>query len=260
MTESGTYLYAIAGSDAPVVPAVAGVGDQEVRRLDSPQGLTAYVSTVPLADFGEAALRRNLEDLQWLEETARAHHTVVETISRAAAVAPVRLVTVYDGDQAVEAMLDERAGEFSRILAGVAGCSEWAVKIYQNPEAEPAEAVAASNAGASPGVAYLKRRQAGLRAREEAMRRTAELAEGVNAELSELAVARRLHRPQDPQLSGERRPMVLNAAYLVHDGDADAFREIAVAPRDEAIEVQTSGPWAPYSFAVLDEGRSIADG
>ena len=39
--------------------------------------------------------RAALEDLDWLEETARAHHHVVDAVARTRPTAPVRLVTVY---------------------------------------------------------------------------------------------------------------------------------------------------------------------
>src|SRR5918999_1254159 len=130
MAESATYLYAITrDTGGGTTPELTGVAGTDVRVVTQ-AGLRAYVSTVPLEQFDEDALRRNLEDLAWLEVTARAHHEVVEAVARTAPTAPVRLVTVYRGDDHVRHMLGERAGEFEGVLDGIAGRAEWGVKLY----------------------------------------------------------------------------------------------------------------------------------
>ena len=49
---------------------------------DDVPDLTAAVGTVGLDEFGEEGLRRNLEDLDWLAATARAHDAVISAIAR----------------------------------------------------------------------------------------------------------------------------------------------------------------------------------
>ena len=50
MTEHGTYLYAVC-RDTPDAPDVTGVAGAPVRAIEH-DGLTAYVSTVDLDEFG----------------------------------------------------------------------------------------------------------------------------------------------------------------------------------------------------------------
>src|SRR5258707_13136802 len=69
----GIWVYALAKRGEPTLPGLAGVAGAPVRLVDA-DGLTAVVSDVTLEDFGEGALRRNLEDMAWLEAVARAHH------------------------------------------------------------------------------------------------------------------------------------------------------------------------------------------
>ena len=38
--------------------------------------LAALLSPVPLAEYGDERLREHLEDISWLERTARAHEAV----------------------------------------------------------------------------------------------------------------------------------------------------------------------------------------
>src|SRR5689334_9913235 len=108
----GVWAYAVAESiQGGVLDGVAGIAGQRVHTVTA-AGLTAAVSTVDLADFGEQALRRNLEDLAWLEAAAWAHHHVIEAIARHGPVVPMRLATVYRGDESVAAMLAERRYDF----------------------------------------------------------------------------------------------------------------------------------------------------
>ena len=84
-------------------------------------------------------------------------------------------------------------------------------------------------------------------------------ADDVDAELMEIAVTGCLHRPQDPQLSGREGWMVLNAAYLVDDDRAEEFQAAvaAIGARRPDVELQLTGPWAPYSFATEPDGEDV---
>ena len=81
------------------------------------------------------------------------------------------------------------------------------------------------------------------------------MADQVHAALTADAVAACRRPPQDPTLSGDRRRMLLNAAYLVEDARRDEFlaRVSALAPEHPRLAVELTGPWPPYSFAAVDE-------
>ncbi|TDC03991.1 GvpL/GvpF family gas vesicle protein [Nonomuraea longispora] len=253
--EAGTYLYVVArDSGAPSPDGLTGVAGTPVRAV-ARAGLVAYVSTVPLSQFGEEPLQRSMEDLDWLDETARAHHHVVEAVASAVPAVPVRLVTVYSGDEQVAGLLEDRHDAFRQALERITGRQEWGVKVYADPaeQAEPAAAQDRAGAATGPGAAYLRKRQAGLRSREEAWRRASVRAEQVHERLASVAVAGRRHRAQDPQLSGRKEWMVLNGAYLVDEERHAEFVRAVDELRREGGELELTGPWAPYSFATLDE-------
>ncbi len=73
---------------------------------------------------------RHLEDLDWLESVARAHHRVIEALAARTTVLPLRLATVYLDDERVRQMLDARQEAFAERLADLAAHAEWGVKIY----------------------------------------------------------------------------------------------------------------------------------
>ncbi|MGN9842042.1 GvpL/GvpF family gas vesicle protein [Nonomuraea sp. H19] len=248
MDDVGTYLYAVAlERDSAPVEGLTGVAGGPVRAI-SHAGLAAYVSAVPLAEFGEEPLRQSLEDLDWLGETARAHHRVVEAVAAKAPTAPVRLVTVYHDEGQIRDLLEQRHDDFVEVLSHIAGRQEWGVKVYAAPTAAaPAEEPAAQD---SPGRAYLKKRQAGLRTREEAWQRAAARGERIHDVLCSVSVASRRHGAQDPQLSGREEWMLLNGAYLVDEARAQEFGQVVEGLREEGIDVELTGPWAPYSFTT----------
>ncbi|MEW9532908.1 GvpL/GvpF family gas vesicle protein [Microbispora sp. NPDC049125] len=292
MTDTGVYLYAVTPEPAgPRLEELRGVLGGPVRPI-ARGGLVAYVSDVPLDQFGEEPLRRLLEDLDWVEGVARAHHRVVEALADDGPAAPVRLVTVYSGEDQILDLLDRRHDDFAAVLARVAGRREWGVKAYvsraargEGPAATtgaaqpggpatagtgraggpvpsstggagPVTAAPGGGAAGGPGTAYLKRRKASLRSREDLWRAAVEQAERLHSALGGIAVASRRHRPQDPQLSGRSDLMVLNGAYLVEPGRDREFAAALGAFRAEGMDVQLTGPWAPYSFTSLELGTT----
>jgi Gas vesicle synthesis protein GvpL/GvpF len=255
MADSVVYLYAVtdaAPADGrPDEHALAGVDGAPVRRIVSGD-LAAVVSSVDPTRFSEEALRRSLEDLQWLERIARAHNAVVTAVARTTPVAPVRLATVYLDDENVRRLLDERAPEFTAALDRIRGRAEWGVKGF----AVRTEGDTSSQATeeSKPGTAYLMRRRAERDRAARGLQDAAEAAEAVHKAMSAVAVASRRYQPQDPRLSGRREEMVLNVAYLVDEDGAEALRRLVEREQGHSLRLELTGPWAPYSFATLEEG------
>ena len=241
--DTGVWAYAItedehlAGPDGELVDLswLTGVGEAKVRTTAS-CGLTVLVSDVSLAEYGEAALRANLEDLDWLDEVAREHHYVIDAAARLLPLLPVRLATVYSGDDAVCAALTEHDGQLRDALRRVGGRVEWGVKAYAVPAGEAAQDTAA----------------------REAKTAAASGAQAVHAELTAKAGDTRLHPTRSVQLSGVRLPMLLNAAYLLDAAGSVTFTA-AVAGQAAAhpeLQIELTGPWPPYSFAGPDDDEA----
>lgn len=254
MAETGTYVYAVSRAfDPALLSGLTGVSEAPVRTVER-AGLGALVSTVSLAEFGEEALQNNLEDLEWLETTARAHHGVVEAAAGVAATAPLRLATLYHDDARVRELLEDQYDVFADALARIEGRAEWGVKAYADPDAFASGGEAQSSEPASPGMAYLQRRRGQRRGKEEAQQAAAGRAEDIHARLDNLAAGSRRHPPQDQRLAGHEGWMILNGAYLLdEDRVGDLRAAVAELEDQEGIQVELTGPWAPYSFAGLEE-------
>jgi Gas vesicle synthesis protein GvpL/GvpF len=251
--EPGRYLYAVTrGIDVGAldgVPALSG-GSLEVLEHD---GLQAVVSSVDLDEYGEEGLRANLERLDWLEVTARAHDAVVKAVADVAPVAPMRLATIFLDDTSLHQRLAEWYHALTVVLDRVDGRHEWSVKVIAPLELAE-QAPVPSDAPVS-GADYLRQKQLAAEQRATHATRSEEEAQEVHAALTEHAVASRILPPQDARLAGYEGTMFLNAAYLVEreEGAAFAREAAACAGAHEHLEIDVRGPWPPYSFAMLDQ-------
>ncbi|MFG2138284.1 GvpL/GvpF family gas vesicle protein [Streptomyces sp. NPDC048650] len=262
MTESITYVYgAVRDADgllAEELSGLRGVAGTPVHLVRAEHGgeVVAAVSPVPAQDFQEAALKAHLEDLDWLESVARAHHGVIEALAARTTVLPLRLATVYLDDDRVRSMLDARREAFAERLAELAAHEEWGVKIYVEKPAEPGGGpVAAPEPDLSPGRSYLSRRRTQRHAREDAYRDAERAAARVEEAARAHAVDRVRHRPQQGELARGPGENIVNDAYLVPLGHAERFRtDVTRAAEGLAgVRVDVTGPWAPYSFAGPSE-------
>jgi hypothetical protein len=256
--DDGLWLYAVTGELEPArVSGLRGVADAAVGTVEA-GGLTAVFSPVSLEEFGADALARNLEDLDWLVATARAHDAVIGAVARAATAIPLRLASIYHDEDGVRALLAGRAGRFRELLDQLGGRTEWGVKAYADPPTERGAPAARSPArrdgGSVSGTAYLLRRKEQVSERERIRQRVSARTERLHAELAGLAVAACRHRPQDKKLSGNPGWMVLNGAYLVDDARSAEFVAAVDTVRANTPEfrLELTGPWPPYSFASLE--------
>lgn len=252
--DTGVWLYAVTRT-VDGWDGLAGVEASPVRPIEW-EGLVALGSTVDLAFFGEAALKRNLEDLDWLAATARAHDHVVRAATHRAVAVPLRLATVYLDDDRVRAMLEARNADFRDALRQFEGRSEWGVKGYVEPVAKQA----AAPTSASSGTDYLRRRRAQLSTQRAEADRAGQGALRVHEALASFAVAAGRHPLQDSRLTGEPASMVLNGTYLVDEARVADFRQAVtdLGERQPGIRLDLTGPWPPYSFSHTDAAKADA--
>ncbi|WP_217208273.1 GvpL/GvpF family gas vesicle protein [Streptomyces sp. AC550_RSS872] len=262
-----SYAYAVVRSSGPAAQraqaalgGLRGVADAPVVLVRS-GAVAAAVSAVPGAEFSEAALKARLEDLDWLESTARSHHLVIETLATRTTVLPLRLATVYLDDSRVERMLGERQEAFTALLDRFDDHVEWGVKVYAEIPTAPDPAApdpAAPGPSEPPGTgrAYLRRRRQHRQAREETWRAAEEAVRRTEQRARGLAVERARHRPQQGTLARLPGENVANDAYLVPRHAAEEFRDRMLHAADDlpGVRVDVTGPWAPYSFTTPLEG------
>jgi hypothetical protein len=257
----GLWAYCITRANDP--PHIGGVHDSPVERVEA-DGLAVFVSRVPLSEFGEDALRRNLNDLDWLERVARDHETVLEKALAGGTIVPLRICTIFTDEDGAAGMLTERRTALDTALDVLEGREEWGVKL--TVERAALEAAARDQApddldqqleGQSAGGAYMLRRRQERQLREAADRLAGGLAEDVHARLQDWATDAVVNPPQNPELSGHEGDMLLNAAYLVEAAKVERLHELVDELRERhsglGARIELTGPWPPYNFVPRTE-------
>jgi hypothetical protein len=202
-------------------------------------------------------LRRNLEDLDWVAQKARAHDAVISAIAQSGAVIPVRMATVYLDDGRVRNLLKNRRRDFVATLSRLSGRAEVGVKVYADPTRLVTPDEGDGGHAMPSGTSYLMRRRRELASREEAYRHAAVEADRIHTTLMRHAVDGKRKPPPDRSLSGRNELTVLNGTYLVDSDAVGFFRETvaALAMSTGRLSLETTGPWPPYSFA----GEPVAE-
>ena len=259
MTEPGLYVYGLVAEDElSRAPALTGIDGSQPVQLITHGGICALASTVDLDQFGEQALRDHLEDLAWVEQTARRHQQVLDAVLAQATPIPMRLCTLYSDERALLAMLELNQAELTAALEDLRGKFEWGVQLFAAPR--PAAEAGARPTGApavASGTDYLRSRLAARRDGEQEQADLESLCDRMHAELASIAVASRVGVPQSAELSGRDTPMLLNSFHLVESARREQFRECVQRLRDQGdgqLEVQLTGPWAPYNFVAAEIG------
>ncbi|WP_107983585.1 GvpL/GvpF family gas vesicle protein [Rhodococcus sp. OK519] len=251
--DEGVWVYAVttAGSFPGGITGIRGVAGEELNTVTE-GGFTSVVGTVALDTFGEQALRRNLEDLDWLSETARRHDAVVAAICAGGTTVPMRLATVYYDEDRVRTMLRENAAELTDALEHITGRSEWGIRSYLDRRRADGDDTAEKERKTT-GTAYLMERRARAAAQEETQSEAARLADEIFAELGNLAVAAVRQPPSASGLSPRRASEILNASYLVDNARVHEFTAAveSVDTRIDDVDTVITGPWPPYSFTAV---------
>ena len=215
------WVYAITDQLHPGrLTGLTGVGGEPVRPV-SEAGLTAVVGTVNAAAFGEQALSSLLGGLDNIERVGRAHHRVIAgTAAGGGPVLPLRLATVHPDDETVRALLAWRRDEFAGMLDRFRNTVEWGVQIY------------------------------GAAGPEDAVERAEDVADAIDAALSDFAVNSRRQPAEDPRFTERAEWLVLNSAYLLHADMAAEFAAVAhtLSGAGVGMRAEVNGPWPPYSF------------
>lgn len=224
------YLYGLVGFPPELSQEIPGLGGSPVF-LVSHRDLAAVISRSPLS--------------RWPVDEAHLtlHETVVEEVMGARPILPVRFNTFLRTEEAVVALLDQRAQAFRSALGRVEGNVEMGLRVlWESPgEAEASAAPEIKDKG--PGAGYLYRRL------NEARRRTALRATGamliqeLQSTFLSLAVESCLRRFPTERL-------LFTAAYLLKRNRVDAFRKaVAKAGKEfSCLSFLLTGPWPPYHF------------
>jgi hypothetical protein len=257
--EPGYYVYGVASAEVASLPDdLEGVDSDHPVMLITHGDLVAFASRVSLSEFGEEPLHENLNDVEWLEEKARAHERVLDHVLTRMPVVPMRLCTIYRSEGHVHELLEREGDVFADALERLEGKTEWGVKVIAEPGALDSAAERESGSGGAPqedlsaGAAYMREKSRASRRRDAADRIAESWAQDVHEQVAAHAVEALLNPIQNPEVSGHTGDMLLNGVYLVDDRTAADFHsavdKLATEYQPRGVQVELTGPWPPYNF------------
>lgn len=271
-TGVGWYLYAFlpAGIDPSAGEAqpMPGIDGHSPLRLVVEAGVAALLSRVPLAEFGEEPLRRNMEDLRWLGDKVRFHEAIVEAALAKGPLLPFKFGTIFLDLDSIRQVIRRNARSLHESLAFLRDKVEWGVKGFTDLATVRAAVLGSDSAllalsreasARPPGQAFFLKRKI----EESASTKSREREDVLCREALEIVrgsvVAVLEHSPLVAEARhGER--IALNLAALVRREQVATFiAEVGRYNRahgEEGVRLVASGPWPPYHFVPrLDDDR-----
>jgi hypothetical protein len=258
--KTGTYVYCLVVADRrPALrrrfARLPGAGP--VRLLDLGGGRWLVAADAPLNQYGEQPINRRLSDLDWVARAAMAHEAVIEAFIDERAVLPMKLFTIFSGD---ERALDHIRADRRRIDALVKRVTdqlEWGVRVKldrarrNGPSPRPARSRTRTPARSGDvGLRYLL----GKKAQRDAAAGVTRRARGTVAKFYDRLSGRsRLSaRRSESEMPLRNTPVLLDAAFLVPRSRTAKFHALAAREARRlgrlGLDVSLSGPWPPYTF------------
>jgi hypothetical protein len=211
------------------------------------------VTSVPEADYGEDALERGLQNIDWVGRRAMAHEAVVEHFLSAPAVLPMQLFALFTSDErAIEHVVSDRR-RLTPILSRIDRRHEWGVRMTWD-EAAVRRTVEktheAAGAGGASGAGYLARKRDLLDVNRVQLKTARAEADRLFKTMARAASDARRRTETEQAAPGSR--LLLDAAFLVPSRRGAAFRAAlrrhAQALKASGLQVSVTGPWPPYNF------------
>ena len=177
---------------------------------------------------------------------AVAHASVVEFFFRKSTVIPLKLFTLFSGDERVKAQLASRSAALRKLFARLRGREEWGVRITVDPLSSDRTA---SRPFAS-GRDYLAIKK---RLLDESGAPPPAVVKEANAALTSLGRMVAGVRKETFPAPGRNRPFVIGASFLVPAKKRGAWNthvaKVTAALATHGHRLELTGPWPPYHFA-----------
>jgi gas vesicle protein GvpL/GvpF len=222
-------------------------GGNDLRSIDVGDDLWAIVQSVPESQYGEAALARGLQNLDWVGPRAIAHEHVIESFLTSPALLPMQLFTLFTSDARVVEHVRSDRGRIARILKRIEEKVEWGLRLTWNEKTVQNEA---ARKRARTGREFLARKRDILDVNRARLTEARKRADRVYKAVSRQAAASQRRTSLERAAPGSR--LLLDAAFLVSAAKSGAFksaiRQHARDLRAVGVEVSLTGPWPAYNF------------
>ena len=194
-------------------------------------------------------------------EILQSHENVIDMIMQETTVVPLKFGTILKDEKSALKMLENDEEKFKSLLAKFSGKVEWGLKLYADRQALKRYIVQSDpkfmdledkQKRLSKGAAYLLGRKMEEELQDRVVDQFTQVAEEIFQEFGKDAVEAKLNDTLPQKVTGRKKEMILNAAYLVEREKEDHFHQRGESFRDKyafmELDLELSGPWPPYNF------------
>lgn len=267
ISNSGLYAYGLVGK-RPQQLDILGI-DKRNKVYPVGEGeVCVMVSEVDIDQFQNQVqnliteLTKNAEAVQsGTGEILQAHENVIDTLMQETTVVPLKFGTILKDEEAALKMLLDNEEKFKSLLAKFAGKVEWGLKVYADKQAFVRYIIQNDpkfmnledkQKNLSRGAAYLLGRKMEEEVQDHVVDQLTQVAEEIFQELGKDAAEAKLNDTLPQKVTGKKKEMILNAAYLVEREKGDHLLQRGKSFRGTyafmGLDLEFSGPWPPYNF------------
>jgi len=255
------YVYAIARAAHPLPEQVEAIDGSDAINIVTAADLAAFVTPVDDVDFSQGVIDARAKDVEWLGAIGYRHQSVMHALMHGGTIIPLRAFTLFASGESLRRHLANEGARFKKLLDRLDGKQEWTLRIEFDPQlwsealvrrVDSLRALSDEIASAPSGKAFLLRKKLD----EEKKRASREAEQQVMAEI-ERAVMEKLACDTVAETRQQRSgafPQINVLLERDEEARLDELRE-ELAPRytAEGVTLALTGPWPPYTFAVISD-------
>lgn len=265
MMDEGFYLYCIIDSSEEFEIDLTGVDKLHQPYIIPYQEVGALVSKVSLNDYNQRELERKVRDLEWLQDKADRHETIIEQAMKISTVIPITFGTIFEEESELKKAIQYTLSQIRQIFKIIEGHEEWGLKLYCNFSQlrktisglsfEIKELETRLKNSSEENSNFLEKRlEKELDKKVE--KKASDIANKVYEQLAQLATKSHSNELLDLQLPNVSKIMVLNSVYLINEDKLYGFllklKELKNKYSNFGFYFYHSGPWPPYNFSNLE--------
>jgi hypothetical protein len=272
----GVYLYCIFYGREYTFQLVRGIDNINPIFTITYGDIEALASYVPLSEYNEESLEKNLQDVKWITPRAQAHEIIIESVMHFCTVIPIKFCTIFKDESNVSEILKQNYEKLKSLLNYLEDKEELGIKVYFDSNKigkvefggassiRSAETVNRAIGGsnieiedipvASEGAAYFLKKKRDEMLKENSEKILDGLAEKIFEKFKSWAIESRQNRLLGKQSTGRNDEMILNIALLLKKSDVEEVKskidELASVYSSKGLFFELSGPWPPYNFCT----------
>ena len=260
------YVYGIIPKEElteSVIPSIVGIDNQPITSITF-KDIVAIATQVNPQTFSQQNIDSLSKNIDWLQENALHHHSCIEELNRCFTILPMSFCTIFQTEQKLVILLNQRYEELSGKLHTLKGKEEWNLKVFCKLETaksivlehNPAITELKESLASMPvGKQFLMRKKIELKIGEVLVKEFGNWHAEIQQHLTGFVVESSLRSNWGKEVTGRADDMIINCDFFVERNRTDEFinaiHEGEKLFSNRGCTFQVTGPWPPYHFSKM---------